>query len=63
MELLCHPKHKILEFNLHMTAVKMPYIIYAHIESLMKKKENCKINPEKPSTEKTRKHIHCIRLI
>ena len=36
-------KNKILEFNQYMKSDKMPYIIYANIESLIRKKMNAKI--------------------
>ena len=36
---------------------KMLYVIYADIESLIKKIDNYKNNPEKSSTTKIRKHI------
>ena len=38
VELFCQPpKNNILEFNQYMKSDKMPYIIYADIESLIKK--------------------------
>ena len=37
----------------------MLYIIYTHIELLIKKIDNCKNNPEKSSTTKIWKHIPC----
>ena len=39
-----------------MKSDEMAYIIYADTESLIKKKDNCKNNPEKSSTT-TKKHI------
>ena len=35
----------------------MPYIIYADIESLIKKTDGCANNPEKSSTTKITEHI------
>ena len=37
----------------------MPYIIYADIESLIRKIDGCKNNPEKSSTTKISEHIPC----
>ena len=40
-------KDKILEFKQHMKTGKMPYIIYADIESLIRKIDRCANNLEK----------------
>ena len=37
----------------------MPYIIYADLESLIKKKDGCANNPEKSSITKTGEDISC----
>ena len=37
----------------------MPYIIYADIESLIKKIDGCAANPEKPSTPKKAEYVPC----
>ena len=50
-------KDKILEFNQYTKSDKMPYIIYAHIESLIKKIDGCVKNPENSSTTKIGEHI------
>ena len=42
-----------------MKSDKMPYIIYADLESSIKKIDGCANNPEKPSTTKIGKHILC----
>ena len=42
-----------------MKSDKMPYIIYADLESLIKKIDGCANNLEKPSTTKIGKHILC----
>ena len=39
-------KDNILEFKQYMKSDKMPYIIYADIESLIKKIDRCANNPE-----------------
>ena len=52
-------KDNILEFNQHMTSDKMPYIIYADIESIIKTIDRCKDNPENFTTTKIREHIPC----
>ena len=45
-------KNQILKFNQYMKSDKMPYIIYADIESLITKIDECTNNPEKSSTTK-----------
>ena len=52
-------KENILEFNQHMKSDKMPYIIFADIESLIRKIDGCANNPENPSTAKVGEHIRC----
>ena len=37
----------------------MQYIIYADLESLIKKTDGCGYNPEKTSTTKIDEHISC----
>ena len=37
----------------------MPYIIYADIESLIRKIDGCANSPENSSTAKIREHIPC----
>ena len=44
--------NKVLGFNQYQTSDKMPSIIYADVESLIKKVDGCKNNPEKLSTRK-----------
>ena len=50
-------KDKILEFNRYKKSDKIPHIIYADIESLIKKINGCANNPEKSSTIKIGEHI------
>ena len=45
-------KDKILEFSQYMKSDKMPYIIYADIEPLIKKTDGCANNPENSSATK-----------
>ena len=52
-------KNNILEFDQYMKSDEIPYIVCADIESLIKKIDNCKDNPNKSSTTKTGKHIPC----
>ena len=52
-------KNKILEFNQYMKSDKMLYILYAHIEFLIRKIDGCTNNPEKSSTTKIGEHIFC----
>ena len=52
-------KGHILEFNHYGKSDKMSYIIYADIESLIKKIDGCTNNPENSSTTKMGEHIPC----
>ena len=49
----------MLEFNKYMKSDKMPYIICADIESLIKKVDGCANNPEHYSETKIEEHIPC----
>ena len=48
--------NKILKYNYGEKSVKVPFIIYADIESLLEKINTCHNNPEKSSTTKINKH-------
>ena len=48
-----------LQFNQYMKSDKMSHIIYADLESLIKKVERCASNPKKSSTRKIVEHIPC----
>ena len=50
--------NKILKYNHGEKAMKVPAIIYADLECLLKKMHSCQNNPEKSYTEKKTKHIH-----
>ena len=50
-------KDKLLEFNQHMNSDKMPYVIYADIESLIRKLDEYANYPENSSTTKIGQHI------
>ena len=53
-------KDNISEFNQYMKPDKMPYIIYADIESLIEKKiDGCSNNSENSSTAKIGENILC----
>ena len=52
-------KYSILGFNQFTKSDKMPCIIYADIESLIKKVDGCANNPENSSTTKICEHIPC----
>ena len=52
-------KKNILEFNQYMKTHKMWCIIYADVESLIKKIDRCANNPENSSTAKCGEHILC----
>ena len=52
-------KDKIEEFNQCLKSDKMPCIIYADIEPLIRKIDRCTKNPENSSTTKLGKQIPC----
>ena len=52
-------KDNILKFNQYMKSDKIPYIIYANIESLIKKTDGTENNPTNSSTTKIGEHIPC----
>ena len=52
-------KINILEFNQYMKSDRMPYIIYADLESLIEKIDGCANIPEKSSTTKLGEYIPC----
>ena len=52
-------KDNILKFNQYSKSDKMPYIIYADMESLIKRKGGCGNNPESSSITKIGQHILC----
>ena len=51
--------NKILKYNQGETSMKVPFIIYADLESLIEKINTCHNNPEKSSTTKLNKHTPC----
>ena len=52
-------KNNVSEFNQYMKSEKIPYIIYADIESLIKIIGGCANDPENSSTTKTGEDIPC----
>ena len=53
-------KNKILEFNQHMKSDKMPYIIYADMEFLIKRHRwMCKQSRKLFNKKKLREHVLC----
>ena len=48
--------NKILKYNQGKKSVKVPFIIYADLESLLEKMNTCHNNPEKSSTTIINKH-------
>ena len=52
-------KNNILKFSQHEKLNKMPYIIYADLECLVKRIKGCEKNPEISSTTKVGEHIPC----
>ena len=47
---------KILEFNQYQKSDKAPFIIYADLECIIEKIDECKNNPENSSTKKVSEH-------
>ena len=59
---------KILKYNHGEKSMKVPFIIYADLDSLLVKVRTCHNNPEKLSTTKINKHraslvIHCLHTV
>ena len=52
-------KKKILELKQYMKCDKVPYVIYADIESLIRKIDGCANNQEKLSAMKISEYIPC----
>ena len=50
---------KVLEYNQYVKSDKMAYIIYADIESLIKKIDGCSNNSKNSAITKIREHILC----
>ena len=48
---------KISEFNQYQKSDKVPFIIYANLECIIKMTDRCKNNPQNSSTTKVSKHI------
>ena len=48
--------NKILKYNHGEKSMRAPFVIYAELESLLKKMSICNNNPEKSSTAKINKH-------
>ena len=48
--------NKILKYNHGEKSMKVPFIIYADLESLLEKINTCYNNPKKSSTTKKNKH-------
>ena len=48
---------KVLEFNQYLKSDEAPFIIYADLQCIIWKTDECKNNPEKLSTAKVSKHI------
>ena len=53
-------ENKVLDFNQYHKYDKTTSIIYADFESLVKKVDGCKNNPEKLSIAKIGEHIPCV---
>ena len=48
---------KILEFNQYQKSDKAPFVIYVDLQCLLEKIDECKNNPENPSTTKVGEQI------
>ena len=59
--------NKILTYNHGEKYMKVPFIIYADLESLLEKMNTCHNNSEKSSTTKINKHrpsgYHCLHTV
>ena len=62
--------NKILKYNHGEKFMKVPFIIYADLDSLLEKMDTCHNNPEKSSTTKINKYtpsgyssLHTVHLI
>ena len=49
--------NKIIKYNHGEKSMKILFIVYGDLESLLKKIDNSHINPKKPSTTKINKHM------
>ena len=49
--------NKVLKYNHGEKSIKVPFIIYDELESLLGKMSTCHTNPKKSSTAKINKHI------
>ena len=47
----------MLEFNQYQKSDKAPFIMYADLECIIEKIDECKNNPENSTTAKVSKHI------
>ena len=54
---MSYEDNEILEFNQHQISDKAPLIIYADLECIIEKINECKTNPENSSTTKVSEHI------
>ena len=59
--IFCHmimPKenNKILKYNPREKSLKVPFIIYANLECILRKMNACQFNPTKSNTEKKAEH-------
>ena len=49
--------YKMLEFNQYRKSDKVPFVIYADLESIIEKTDGCNNNPNNKSTPKVSEHI------
>ena len=52
------PNNNIIKYNQGEKSLELPFIIYAHLECLLKKIDTCYNNPDLSSTTKINQHIH-----
>ena len=48
--------NKISKYNHREKSLKAPFIIYLHLECLLKKEQSCQNNPQNSYTERRAKH-------
>ena len=56
-KILSWEDNKMLEFNQYQKSDKAPFIMYADLECIIEKIDECKNNPENSTTAKVSKHI------
>ena len=56
-------ENKILKYNHSEKSMKVPFIIYAHMEPLLEKMRACYSNPKRSSTAIKKKHTFLLFIV